>query len=63
LPLQTVADGFPLAALEAPVLELATSFLARLAGLFAPLERRQDLIAIPLRRDDRPNPRHDGRRH
>ena len=45
------------------MLELATSLLARLSALLAPLERRPDPIAIPIRRDDWQGPRRDGRRY
>ena len=42
---------------------VAASLLARLAELLAAPERRTDLIAIPVRRDDRrPGPRRDRHR-
>lgn len=45
------------------MLDLATSLLARLSALLAPLERRPDFIAIPIRRDHWQGPRRDGRRY
>ena len=62
MPLQTVTDGPPHPALEASVLELATSFLARLSALLAP-SAAPEPIAIPVRRDGWQAPRRAGRRH
>jgi hypothetical protein len=52
-PTLTVLDGFPHQPSEAPVIDRALSILARLAELLAPVERRPEPIAIPIRRDDR----------
>ena len=44
------------------MLDLAMSLLAHLSALAAPVGRRPEPLAIPIRRDDWRGPRHDGRR-